>query len=221
MVISSSSRMLKSRPNGKLIYNSIMNGPYVRRMIPEPGDTDRENYRVPGGQRFMKQTDMNHSSINETDGSKMIKLFRPFFSVFLKTSMLLLIVVKLLRKSGYIQDKPAMNMALSSNGLRHQTKSTQHHQPTTTRRISSNPRNLQIAQPIRGVQNIGNGNVVAARAEGNAPGNNGNQIRCYNCRGLGHLARNCTVRPRRRDAAYLQTQLLIAQKEESRNPTPS
>nr|GFD51498.1 hypothetical protein [Tanacetum cinerariifolium] len=27
---------------------------------------------------------------------------------------------------------------------------------------------------------------------------------------------NCTARPRRRDAAYLQTQLLIAQKEEVR-----
>ncbi|GJT47071.1 hypothetical protein Tco_0955786 [Tanacetum coccineum] len=61
----------------------------------------------------------------------------------------------------------------------------------------------------------GNGNVVAARAEGNAIGNNGNQIRCYNYRGLGHLARNYTVRPMRRDAAYLQTQLLIAQKEEA------
>ncbi|GJT53253.1 hypothetical protein Tco_0988307 [Tanacetum coccineum] len=60
----------------------------------------------------------------------------------------------------------------------------------------------------------GNGNVVAARAEGNANRNNGNQIRCYNCRGLGHLARNLTVRPKRRDVAYLQTQLLIAQKEE-------
>ncbi|GKB10416.1 hypothetical protein Tco_0844339 [Tanacetum coccineum] len=60
-----------------------------------------------------------------------------------------------------------------------------------------------------------NGNVVAARAEGNAKGNNGNQIRCYNCRGLGYLTRNCIVRPRRRDAAYLQTQLLIAQKEEA------
>ncbi|GJZ28248.1 gag-pol polyprotein [Tanacetum coccineum] len=69
-----------------------------------------------------------------------------------------------------------------------------------------------------GVQNIGNGNVVAARAEGNAPGNNGNQIRCYNCRGLGHLARNCTVRPRRRDAAYLQTQLLCSkEKQESKS----
>ncbi|GKA32035.1 hypothetical protein Tco_0718402 [Tanacetum coccineum] len=31
---------------------------------------------------------------------------------------------------------------------------------------------------------------------------------------MGHLARNCIVRPRRRDAAYLQTQLLIAQKKE-------
>nr|GEZ01063.1 hypothetical protein [Tanacetum cinerariifolium] len=40
-----SSRLLrytKSRPNGKLIHNSIINGPYVRRMIPEPCDTNRK-----------------------------------------------------------------------------------------------------------------------------------------------------------------------------------
>nr|GFA75784.1 hypothetical protein [Tanacetum cinerariifolium] len=40
-------------------------------------------------------------------------------------------------------------------------------------------------------------------------------IRCYNYRGVGHFARNCTIKPRRRDAAYLQTQLLITQKEEA------
>nr|GEZ65184.1 integrase, catalytic region, zinc finger, CCHC-type, peptidase aspartic, catalytic [Tanacetum cinerariifolium] len=40
-----SSRLLwyaKSRPNRKLIHKSIINGPYVRRMIPEPGYTNRE-----------------------------------------------------------------------------------------------------------------------------------------------------------------------------------
>nr|GFC75055.1 hypothetical protein [Tanacetum cinerariifolium] len=62
---------------------------------------------------------------------------------------------------------------------------------------------------------IRNGNLVAARAEGNVAGQNGNQITCYNCRGIGYYARNCTARPKRRDAAYLQTQLLIAQKEEA------
>ncbi|GJS89491.1 hypothetical protein Tco_0772127 [Tanacetum coccineum] len=51
-----SSRLLryaKSRPNGKLIYNSIINGPYVRRMIPEPGVANRE---VPVNETFNEQT---------------------------------------------------------------------------------------------------------------------------------------------------------------------
>nr|GEY77359.1 hypothetical protein [Tanacetum cinerariifolium] len=89
---------------------------------------------------------------------------------------------------------------------------------------------LDILAPVQNVRNqngltgvqwngnqnqIGNGNLVAARAEGNVAGQNGNQIRCYNCKGVGHYARNCTVKPRRRDVAYLQTQLLIAQKEEA------
>ncbi|GKF32257.1 hypothetical protein Tco_0102055 [Tanacetum coccineum] len=44
----------KSRPNGKLIYNSIMNGLYVRRMILELGDANRE---VPVNETFHEQTD--------------------------------------------------------------------------------------------------------------------------------------------------------------------
>nr|GEV45793.1 integrase, catalytic region, zinc finger, CCHC-type, peptidase aspartic, catalytic [Tanacetum cinerariifolium] len=89
--------------------------------------------------------------------------------------------------------------------------------------VAQNPRvqnvgnqNGLIGVPVNANQNLqGNGNLVAVRAEGNASGQNGNPIRCYNYRGVGHFARNCTVRPRRKDAAYLQTQLLIAQKEEA------
>nr|GFC50928.1 hypothetical protein [Tanacetum cinerariifolium] len=78
-----------------------------------------------------------------------------------------------------------------------------------------NQNGLIGVQGNRNQNQIENGNFVAARAEGNVAGQNGNPIRCYNCRGVGHYDRNCTVRPRRRDTAYLQTQLLIAQKEEA------
>nr|GEU29012.1 hypothetical protein [Tanacetum cinerariifolium] len=104
-------------------------------------------------------------------------------------------------------------------------------------RSSSNPSNMQIAQPgmnmdqdrhmlmvkdnivenINGLSVVseianeyGNRNVVKAPAEGN-----GNLIRCYNCQGLGHYASNCTVKPKKRDAAYLQQQLQIAKKEKA------
>ncbi|GKC60660.1 hypothetical protein Tco_1088258 [Tanacetum coccineum] len=132
----------------------------------------------------------------------------------------------------------AMNMALAL-----MAKAFKLSTPTNNnKRISSNPRNRQIAQPgmnmgqDRHIQNVrnqnglivflriphpnrnqnGTRNVVAARADGTGYGYNDNQIRCYNYKGLGHYARNYTVRPRRRDAAYLQTQLLIAQKEEAK-----
>nr|GEV73173.1 hypothetical protein [Tanacetum cinerariifolium] len=51
-----SSRLLryaKSRPNEKLIYNSIINGLYVRRIIHEPGD---QNHEVPVNETFHEQT---------------------------------------------------------------------------------------------------------------------------------------------------------------------
>ncbi|GJZ18532.1 integrase, catalytic region, zinc finger, CCHC-type containing protein [Tanacetum coccineum] len=110
-----------------------------------------------------------------------------------------------------------------------------------SQRSSSNPSNMQIAQPgmnmdqdrrmlmvednvenqfrANAMQNVGNqhgdGNVVTAPAEGNGNGINGNTIRCYNCQGEDHYASNCTVKPRKLDAAYLQKQMQIAQKEEA------
>nr|GEX37452.1 hypothetical protein [Tanacetum cinerariifolium] len=110
----------------------------------------------------------------------------------------------------------AMNMALA---LMAKAFKLNYSTPTNNnQRISSNPRNRQIAQPgmnmgqdrqmqmiggnggnqfrqyagnpagyndvIRNQNRIGNGNLVAARAEGNAAGQNRNQIRCYNCRGV-------------------------------------
>ncbi|GJS19830.1 hypothetical protein Tco_0448462 [Tanacetum coccineum] len=55
----------------------------------------------------------------------------------------------------------------------------------------------------------GNGNVVATRAWGNGNGNNANQIRCYNCRGVGHYVKNYTVRPRRRDIEEVNANCIL------------
>nr|GEZ46743.1 hypothetical protein [Tanacetum cinerariifolium] len=90
----------------------------------------------------------------------------------------------------------AMNMTLALMAKAFKLNYTT---PTNNnQRISSNPRNMQIAQPgmnmghDRQMQVVGgngnqnqirNGNLVVAHAEGNTAGQNGNQIRCYNCRG--------------------------------------
>nr|GFA95199.1 hypothetical protein [Tanacetum cinerariifolium] len=337
--VSWSSRLLwyaKSRPNGKLIHNSILNGPYVRRMIPEPGDANRD---VNVTETFHEQTDdeLSEKELKQIEANDqaiptiLLGLPEDIYAAVdnCETAQKIWLQVQQMMKGSDIgiQEKKAklfnewerftsnegesiesyyhpthqdqssfnqnyllqpmpnpeditdsttaMNMALT---LMAKAFRLNYSTPTNNnQRISSNPRNRQIAQPgmnmgqdsqmqmiggngrnqfrqysgqnarnlngynavqnVRNqvaqnprVQNVGNqngrigvqgngnqnqirnGNLVAVRAEGNATGHNGKQIRCYNSRGVGHFARDCTVRLRRRDAAYLQTQLLIGQK---------
>nr|GEW16854.1 retrovirus-related Pol polyprotein from transposon TNT 1-94 [Tanacetum cinerariifolium] len=114
----------------------------------------------------------------------------------------------------------AMNMTLA---LMAKEFKLNYSTPTNNnQRILSNPRNRQIAQPgynvVQNVRNqvaqnaIQNPRVHNVRNQNGLIGVPGNA----NQNGNGRFDRNCTVRPMRRDAAYLQTQLLIAQKEEAR-----
>nr|GFA43109.1 hypothetical protein [Tanacetum cinerariifolium] len=317
-------RYAKSRPNGKLIHNFILNEPYVRRMIPEPGDANRE---VNVTETFHLQTydELSDKELKQIEADDqaiqtiLLGLPEDIYAAVdsCETAQEIWLRTKDLHTADYTQlydflkynqkevdelkveriaktQDPLALMANSNNPYAflapHQDQSSFNQNylqqpmsnpeditdPTTAmnmalalmakafklnystltnnnQRISSNPRNRQIAQPsmnmgrdrkmqmvggnggnqfrqyakqnvgnpagyndVIGNQNqIGNGNLVTTLAEGNAAGQKGNQIRCYNYRGVGHYARNYTIRPRRRDAAYLQTQLLIAQKEEA------
>nr|GEX23005.1 hypothetical protein [Tanacetum cinerariifolium] len=201
--VSWSSRRLqyaKSRPNGKLIHNFIINGPYVRRMIPEPGDLNSE---VPVNETFHVQID---NELTEKE-LKQIKAGDQDIQT------ILLILPEDIYAAVDSCETTQEIWFTSTNG-----ESIQSYYHYFLKLMNDFKRNKHFPEKIARTANQnsnGNGNLVAARAEGNVPRNNGNQIRCYNCRGLGHFARNYTVRPRRRDAAYLQTQLLIAQKEEA------
>nr|GEV70310.1 hypothetical protein [Tanacetum cinerariifolium] len=313
-----SSRLLwyaKSRPNGKLIHNSILNGPYVRRMIPEPGDANREVIMT---ETFHVQTDdelsdkeLKHIEVDDqaiqtilldlpediyaaVDScetaqeiwlrvqqmmkgydiriqEKKAKLFNEwemftsnegesiesYYHRFLK-------LMNDLKRNKHFSEKIATDYTQLYDFLKYNQKEVDElkaerlaktqdplalmaNSNNPYARVSSNPRNRQIAQPgmnmgqdrqmqmvggngrnqfrqyarnlvgyndvirnqviqnvvqntrfqnignqngLIGVQGnanqnqIGNGNLVAARAEGNAAGQNGNQIRCYNCRGV-------------------------------------
>ncbi|GKD98377.1 hypothetical protein Tco_1382274 [Tanacetum coccineum] len=152
----------KSRPNEKLIYNSIMNGPYVRRMIPEPGDPDREVLVEAYDQAIQ--------------------------TILLGLPEHIYAAVDSCMNLG--QDKQ-MQMVGGNGGNQFRQYSGQN---VGNLNGYNAPRNVgnPVVQNANGNQNgnqNGNGNVVAAQAE---------------------------VRPRRRDDAYLQTQLLIAQKEEAK-----
>ncbi|GJU62085.1 hypothetical protein Tco_1243920 [Tanacetum coccineum] len=219
----------KSKPNGKLIYNSIMNVPYVRRMIPEPGDLDRE---VHVAETFHEQTDDEHT---KKEVKKMVaddQAIHIILMGLLEESMLLLIVerftstdgesiesyyhrfLKLIndfKRNKHFPKKIASNLKFLNNlqpewrrhvTIIHQTKDL--HEVDYTQLydflkynqaemvggnvgnqfrqyVGQNVGNQNGLIVVSGIanQNVNpnrNGNVVAARADGNSNGNNGIQL---------------------------------------------
>ncbi|GJR24935.1 reverse transcriptase domain-containing protein [Tanacetum coccineum] len=85
-------------------------------------------------------------------------------------------------------------------------------------RSSSNLRNQATVQDgrvtVQQVQGRQGQNVVSSGSQGNALGSRGNTsgqvkvIKCYNCQGEGHMARQCTQPKRRRDAAWFKEKVL-------------
>nr|GEZ52754.1 hypothetical protein [Tanacetum cinerariifolium] len=129
-----------------LIHNSILNVPYARRMIPEPGDANRE---VTVTETFYVQTDdeLSDKELKQIEADDQV----------IQTILL-----------SHPEDIYAAVDSFNQN-LRVQNIGNQ---------------NGLIGVLGNGNQNqIKNDNLVAKRAEGNAAGQNGNQIRCYNCRG--------------------------------------
>nr|GEV28263.1 hypothetical protein [Tanacetum cinerariifolium] len=189
-------RYAKSRPNGKLIHNSILNDDELsEKELKQIKADDQAIQTILLGlsEDIYAAVDTPHqdqSSFNQNYLQQPIPNPEDITDLTTAMNMVLALMAKAFK----------LNYSTPTNN---------------NQRNSSNPRNRQIVQPgsrnqfrkyagqnagnltgyndVQNIRNqIGNGNLVAARAEGNATG------------------------PRRMDAAYLQTNLLIAQKEEAR-----
>ncbi|GJW16466.1 hypothetical protein Tco_0020599 [Tanacetum coccineum] len=230
-----------------------MNGPYVRRMIPEPaeikqmeaGDQEIQTILLGLPEDIYAAVDKKKAKLfNEwerftsTDGESIESYYHRFSNL-----------MNDFKRNKHFPKKIASNLKFLNNlqpewsrhvTIVHQTKDlhttdyTQLYEflkynqkevdelraerraksqdPLALMANSNNSFKYLIAQPS---MNLGQDNQMRWLEEVGGIILDSMLDRIEGIRGLGHLVRNCTVRPRRRDAAYLQTQLLIAQKEEA------
>nr|GEZ96144.1 hypothetical protein [Tanacetum cinerariifolium] len=115
------------------------------------------------------------------------------------------------RKEATLDPTTAMNMALA---LMAKAFNLNYSAPTNNnQRISSNPKNRQIAQPSMNMGQDRQIQMIGGCSESKC-------LECWKSEWANWCSRKWKSEsdwewPRRRDAAYLQTQLLIAQKEEA------
>nr|GEV50899.1 hypothetical protein [Tanacetum cinerariifolium] len=129
------------------------------------------------------------------------------------------------------------NVSNTQHGLPSSSTSTFLPQTNNQLRMSSNPRNQAtvqdgrvVVQNVQGRPNRGQGmnpwggnaagygeaqNRVRNVNQGQARSGHARTVKCYNCNGTGHIAKNCTQPKRPQNSTYFKDKMLLMQAQEN------
>ncbi|GJY82516.1 retrovirus-related pol polyprotein from transposon TNT 1-94 [Tanacetum coccineum] len=92
--------------------------------------------------------------------------------------------------------------------------------------LSQDEKDRVVVQNVQGRQNKGQGNNArgagavgyegAQNRVGNVNPGQVRQVKCYNCNGVGHIERNCTLPKRPQNSEYFKDKMLLMQAQENR-----
>ncbi|GJT12366.1 retrovirus-related pol polyprotein from transposon TNT 1-94 [Tanacetum coccineum] len=237
------SRMLlcvKGKKNGRMMLESIENGPFVYLTIEENDQIRNKKYA-----ELTKQEKLQDDSKDIWDRVKLLMQgtelsyqereckpyngFEKFTSIkgeslheyYLRFAQL----INDMHTIGICSDDPIAclkkAMAFMSTMMASRFPST-----NNQLRTSFNPRNQATIQDgrvtVQQVQGRQGQSFVGTRNKGNATSFKGNNaagkarvVKCYNCQGEGHMTRQCTQPKRLRNSAWFKEKMLLVQAQES------
>ncbi|GKA67696.1 copia protein [Tanacetum coccineum] len=209
-------RYIRGKPLGKLIWNSIQNGPSPHPMITDALAEGQTGVNMP---RMKLDSEFTPEETNRENADTQAK-------IILSQWYLPVTFSNILYQTNLLQEVwDNWNMHMQVHEIANLLSGFQKQFPPTNNQLrsSSNSRTHAtvydgqiVTETIqrRAPGNVGNTGSRGNQSYGNVTTATGKKVICYNCRGEGHVARQCKEPKRAKDSQYFKDKMILMEAKE-------